>query len=121
MIRQWGSCRKVSGTSDMLAECDSGRGNQVRSRTRHDCWTGSRREDEGGRRPMSDPERVMRRGVRLGVDVGTVRIGVASCDRDGLLATPVETVKAEPRRASLDRLAALATEYEAFEVIVGLP
>ncbi|MEY9927712.1 putative Holliday junction resolvase [Catenulispora sp. GP43] len=71
--------------------------------------------------PDSSPQREMRRGVRLGVDVGTVRIGVASCDRDGLLATPVETVKAEPRRASLDRLAALAAEYEAFEIVVGLP
>src|SRR3954468_19056887 len=79
------------------------------------------RRGKGGPRPMSEPERVMRRGVRLGVDVGTVRIGVASCDRDGLLATPVETVKAEPRRASLDRLAALAAEYGAFEVVVGLP
>lgn len=32
------------------------------------------------------------RGVRLGVDVGTVRIGVARSDPDGLVATPVETV-----------------------------
>jgi len=71
--------------------------------------------------PEPSPQRETRRGVRLGVDVGTVRIGVASCDRDGLLATPVETVKAEPRRASLDRLAALAAEYEAFEIVVGLP
>lgn len=71
--------------------------------------------------PDPSPRSEMRRGVRLGVDVGTVRIGVASCDRDGLLATPVETVKAEPRRASLDRLAALAAEYEAFEIVVGLP
>jgi putative Holliday junction resolvase len=71
--------------------------------------------------PEPSPQRATRRGVRLGVDVGTVRIGVASCDRDGLLATPVETVKAEPRRASLDRLAALAAEYEAFEIVVGLP
>lgn len=66
-------------------------------------------------------ERVMRRGPRLGVDVGTVRIGVARCDRDGLLATPVETVKAEPRRASLARLLELAREYEVVEVVVGLP
>jgi putative Holliday junction resolvase len=66
-------------------------------------------------------ERVMRRGPRLGVDVGTVRIGVARCDRDGLLATPVETVKAEPRRASLTRLLELAREYEVVEVVVGLP
>lgn len=71
--------------------------------------------------PDPSPQGAMRRGVRLGVDVGTVRIGVASCDRDGLVATPVETVKAEPRRASLDRLAALAGEYEAFEIVVGLP
>ena len=32
------------------------------------------------------------RGRRIGVDVGTVRIGVAVCDPDGILATPVETV-----------------------------
>ena len=32
------------------------------------------------------------RGVRLGVDVGSVRIGVALSDPDGILATPVATV-----------------------------
>ena len=31
-------------------------------------------------------------GRRLGIDVGTVRIGVASSDRDAKLATPLETV-----------------------------
>lgn len=65
--------------------------------------------------------RVMRRGVRLGIDVGTVRIGVARCDSDGLLATPVETVKAEPRSAGMKRIARLASEFEAFEIVVGLP
>ncbi|MGN6742292.1 MAG: Holliday junction resolvase RuvX, partial [Amnibacterium sp.] len=35
----------------------------------------------------------MRRGVRIGVDVGTVRIGLARSDPDGLLATPLETVQ----------------------------
>ena len=34
----------------------------------------------------------MRRGVRVGIDVGKVRIGVARCDPDGLIATPVTTV-----------------------------
>ena len=29
------------------------------------------------------------RGVRLGVDVGSVRVGVALSDPDGILATPV--------------------------------
>ncbi|MFI2364169.1 Holliday junction resolvase RuvX [Promicromonospora sp. NPDC019610] len=32
------------------------------------------------------------RGARLGVDVGTARIGLAASDPDGLVATPVETV-----------------------------
>ncbi len=60
-----------------------------------------------------------RRGVRLGVDVGSVRIGVARCDPDGILATPVCTV---PRGdGDLQQLAALAAEHDAVEVIVGLP
>lgn len=60
-----------------------------------------------------------RRGRRLGVDVGDARIGVASCDPDGMIATPVETVKAGPQ--AIARLAALVEEYEALEVVVGLP
>ncbi|GMA19061.1 Holliday junction resolvase RuvX [Arsenicicoccus piscis] len=32
------------------------------------------------------------RGTRLGVDVGSVRVGVASSDPDGLLATPLDTL-----------------------------
>ncbi|WP_454169054.1 Holliday junction resolvase RuvX [Microbacterium paulum] len=60
-----------------------------------------------------------RRGVRLGVDVGKARVGVARCDPDGMLAVPVETV---PRNeASIARITALANEYDAFEVLVGLP
>ena len=61
----------------------------------------------------------MRIGRRLGVDVGSVRIGVAVCDRDGLLATPVETVPAGA--GDLARLAALAGEYEVVETVLGLP
>jgi len=60
-----------------------------------------------------------RAGVRLGVDVGDARIGVACSDRDAAVATPVETVRAG--RGSLARLAALAAELEAVEVVVGLP
>ena len=61
----------------------------------------------------------MRAGVRLGVDVGSVRIGVAACDPAGLIATPVETVRRG--RGDLDKLASLAAEREAVEVVVGLP
>ena len=39
-----------------------------------------------------------RRGVRLGVDVGTVRVGVAMCDPDGILATPVVTLRRDMNR-----------------------
>ena len=61
------------------------------------------------------------RGRRLGVDVGSVRIGVAVSDPDGILATPVETVAGADVDAAVARLRALVEEYEAVEVIVGLP
>ncbi|GAA2394904.1 Holliday junction resolvase RuvX [Streptomyces glaucosporus] len=63
----------------------------------------------------------MRRGRRLAVDVGDARIGVASCDPDGLLATPVETVPGRDVPAARRRLAQLVAEYEPLEVVVGLP
>jgi len=60
-----------------------------------------------------------RRGVRLGIDVGRARVGVARCDPDGMLATPVETVARD--EASVARILTLADEYGAFELVVGLP
>jgi putative Holliday junction resolvase len=63
----------------------------------------------------------MRRGRRIAVDVGDARIGVASCDPDGILATPVETVPGRDVEAALRRLAAIVGEYEPLEVVVGLP
>ncbi|REF38252.1 Holliday junction resolvase RuvX [Thermasporomyces composti] len=61
----------------------------------------------------------MRGGVRLAVDVGEVRIGVARSDPSGTLAVPLETIRRGP--GDLDRIAALAAESEAVEVVVGLP
>lgn len=60
-----------------------------------------------------------RRGVRLGIDVGRARVGVARCDPDGLLATPVETVPRDD--ASVARVIALADKHSAMEILVGLP
>lgn len=64
----------------------------------------------------------MRPGVRIGVDVGSVRVGVARSDPAGILATPVATL---PRDAEADtdirRLAELVAELEAIEVVIGLP
>jgi putative Holliday junction resolvase len=61
----------------------------------------------------------MRPGSRLGVDVGSVRIGVARSDPSGMLATPVETVRRG--KGDLDRIAEIAAEHDAMEVVVGLP
>ena len=64
----------------------------------------------------------MKPGVRLGVDVGSVRVGVAASDPAGILASPVETVPRDIKgRTDLDRIAALVAEYDAIEVVVGLP
>jgi putative Holliday junction resolvase len=60
-----------------------------------------------------------RPGVRLGVDVGEVRIGVAVCDAAGVLATPVETVRRG--RGDIARLVDLVQEHLAIEVVIGLP
>jgi putative holliday junction resolvase len=64
----------------------------------------------------------MRQGVRLGIDVGRARIGVARCDAGALLAVPVETV----RRAidgddDVRRVLELADEFGAIELVVGHP
>lgn len=61
----------------------------------------------------------MRHGVRLGLDPGDARIGVARSDPSGFLATPVETVRRG--KGDLARLAKILAEEEAVEVVVGLP
>jgi putative Holliday junction resolvase len=57
--------------------------------------------------------------VRLAVDVGSVRVGVARSDPSGLLASPLEVIP--HGRGDLDRLAELVAGHDALEVIVGLP
>ncbi len=61
----------------------------------------------------------VRIGVRLALDWGKARIGVAASDPGGILAHPVETVPAGP--GALPRISALVAEYEPFEVVLGLP
>ena len=61
----------------------------------------------------------MRTGVRLGVDVGRARVGIARSDPHGMLATPVQTLaRREEPVASIRRL---VDEHDVIEVIVGLP
>jgi putative Holliday junction resolvase len=64
----------------------------------------------------------VRTGVRLGVDVGSVRVGVARSDAGGLVVVPVETMRRDTTgRRDLDRIVELVREYDALEVVVGLP
>ncbi|UFS60281.1 Holliday junction resolvase RuvX [Subtercola endophyticus] len=64
----------------------------------------------------------MRSGVRLGIDVGKARVGVARSDFHGMLATPVETVaRAASGDTDIRRILAIAAEVDAVEFIVGLP
>ncbi len=67
------------------------------------------------------------RGTRLGVDVGQVRVGVALSDPDGVLATPLATLRRD-LNAEVDavpsdifELARLVDAYQTVEVVVGLP
>lgn len=61
----------------------------------------------------------MRSGKRLAIDVGSVRIGIASCDPDGIVVTPLTTVRRG--KGDLAEIARLCAEREVFEVVVGLP
>jgi putative Holliday junction resolvase len=64
----------------------------------------------------------MSEGVWIGVDVGTVRVGVARSDPDGILATPVVTLARDPRgNRDVVELAALVREHDAVGVVIGLP
>lgn len=61
-------------------------------------------------------------GVWIGVDVGTVRVGVARSDPGGILATPVSTLRRDHNgRTDLTQLAELVRESGAVGVVVGMP
>lgn len=61
----------------------------------------------------------MEQGIRLGIDPGLARIGVALSDLDGLLAMPSETVPVNG--GEVERLVELVALHNASCVIVGLP
>lgn len=63
----------------------------------------------------------MRHGIRIGVDVGSVRVGVAVCDPDGVLATPLRTLRRAGDESDIQEVAQLAADSTAIEVVVGLP
>ncbi len=63
----------------------------------------------------------MRTGVRLGIDVGTSRVGVARSDPAGTMAIPLVTVNRAYGGDDVREVAELAREYDAIEIVVGLP
>lgn len=69
--------------------------------------------EPGGAEQQSLP-----RGVRLGVDVGDVRVGLARSDLDGMIATPIETL---PREGAVAGVGKQARELDARVIMVGLP
>ena len=64
---------------------------------------------------IREPGRVM------ALDVGGRRIGVALSDPTRVLASPLTTLRAEPRDRAISEIAALARRHEVVEVVVGLP
>jgi len=70
---------------------------------------------------MAAARRFGSRGVLLGLDLGEKTIGVACCDPDRRVATPVETVRRGKFSADAARLAVLARERAAVGLVLGLP
>ena len=62
----------------------------------------------------------MARGRRIAFDYGDARIGVAICDPDGILATPLPYLDARNPRV-LKEVAALLDEYSPISIFIGLP
>ena len=60
-------------------------------------------------------------GRVMALDVGGRRIGVALSDTTSVLASPLTTLRAEPRERVLNEIAALVQRHEVVEVVVGLP
>lgn len=58
----------------------------------------------------------------LGLDLGSVRIGVAVSDRSGTIASPLTVIqRGRSRRHDHDRIAELVRAEEADCVVVGMP
>ncbi len=61
------------------------------------------------------------RGALFGLDLGEKTIGVAVCDPDRRVATPVETIRRTKFTPDAERLAALAAERNVVGLVMGLP
>jgi len=62
----------------------------------------------------------MQRGRRIAFDYGDVRIGVAVCDRDAILSSPVTTLNTSDNKLKA-KISELFAEYEPIRIYVGKP
>src|SRR5690625_7521688 len=66
--------------------------------------------------PDEDEPVPMRRGVRIGVDAGQVRVGLATSDPEGMLATPHSTIRRSRSADGVAQIAQLVRQTWAIEV-----
>ncbi len=59
--------------------------------------------------------------VIMSVDYGDVRTGVAVCDKNEILASPVTVITERDADILADKIISLAKEYKAESFVVGLP
>lgn len=59
--------------------------------------------------------------IILGVDLGLARTGVAICDREERLASPIGTLEERDETRLAEKLAAIAKERGAAKIVVGCP
>jgi putative Holliday junction resolvase len=57
----------------------------------------------------------------IGIDIGTVRVGVALSDEEQMIASPLVTLEARPRSSAVRDVAAIVDEHEATALVYGLP
>lgn len=62
----------------------------------------------------------MQRGRRLAFDFGDVRIGVAVCDPDAILASPVITLRSSDKDL-MKQVSRLCDEYQPIAIYIGSP
>jgi putative Holliday junction resolvase len=60
-------------------------------------------------------------GKLLGIDYGGRIIGLATCDRLGIVATPLGLLKRKSKKEDFARIAAIVARIGAHEIICGLP
>ena len=62
----------------------------------------------------------MQRGRRIAFDYGDARIGVAVCDPDGIISSPLAVLRSEDKKLQSE-IEKIVSEYEPVQIFVGLP